>query len=471
MRAEKDRLLAIPDFAGLSKREKIRAVSPPRPRPALKRRDAPSPALTSQMKKPKSRYSSNDSHPPWTSESTAILRSPFLLSKNGAASSKNAETSTQNSSVLSTLCKTDDSTRKTDYLAHEADSSPYDDSGYAESLHGTEQHKDSTLANNNADGAAYSHYSSRAGSFERDSSILNLDTSPPTSSAPFQTIIDFSQRSSSSPFNPYLSAPFPTQTQQRVADIRPTVLSPGLRNESVIDKHREPPPSSMADPPPPTFCMPSPPRKPLILFEASRQDNLDVRYPLLSSPSPLSLQSPRKRILPINLLDEEDPWEALGKYMNLKLPSSRRGSSPQPHQTLARTGSAQFDRRGVGYRTPPEIKPIVDEGDVVMGLPRSSPMTASSTEMSSPRASQSISSSPHRGTMPDSCIEPAFAEDLSPNDVMDSTARLVDCLCPASPSLYMPTLALHISDTNPNTENVRILGPCLFSDSDNEEGE
>lgn len=374
----------------------------------------------------------------------------------------------------------------------------HDDSGYAKSdgeVTRAGQHAGGTVSNEERDDISHIHDPIPCPTFELDSSMLCLDTSPLSSSASFESIIDQSQRSSSSleSYLPDFSTIAPQPFNPKARPMTPSAFRKSrMGDDCEMHKNPEPLPSSAAQPPPPTFCMPSPPKnRSIVSFPASSQDIISsapsssqLTGTLHRFPSPLLEQyhEDETRGPTKNLLDETNPWDAIGKYMDLRLPVSRRAVdallSPPRNATSLYVPSSH-DRSGVGYVAsfPDDSMAVGKEGPTY--LPDTAANSYAQDEVyvsPTPTPPQTISVA--------SFLAPAIPSQAAPAsdelpDVYFSTAeaawlKIPDQSTPADivTSLHpFQTLASDASARNlDDIQPTNFLGPCLFSDSDETEG-
>jgi hypothetical protein len=253
-------------------------------------------------------------------------------------------------------------------------SGTYDDSGYAEfeaDLQSWDQH----LQDNTETTYIRSHSSRSASLYQRDSSILFLDTSPPPSSPGlFENIANHSQLSTSSleSYLPDFSAMAPQPMNPNSRPMTPFSFKRNAirRLNDTVHMDNDAPPSSAAEPPPPTFCLPSPKHEAVVSSSPMSQANVpNVLLPQqestrLRSPSFSPTSSEQNSAATLNLLDEADPWDAIGRLLDLKktsMPPQSSASARQPTTKLL--GMLMNDRSGVGY-VAPQVEDKVEEGFV-----------------------------------------------------------------------------------------------------------
>jgi hypothetical protein len=205
--------------------------------------------------------------------------------------------------------------------------------------------------------------------YQRDSSILCLDTSPPpSSSAPFEHIADYSQLSTSSSLESYLpdfSAIAPQPLNPNSRPMTPFLFRKNSirRIDHLVNTDIVAPPSSAAEPPPPTFCLPSPKQEisvsvsPKLQITPSRVPSPTLGSSYVHSPSlsPALFKRDPDVVIKTNLLDEDDPWDAIGRLLNLNTTSSStipQSSAPTRHLRTDLLGISMNDRSGVGYVAP-----------------------------------------------------------------------------------------------------------------------
>jgi hypothetical protein len=129
------------------------------------------------------------------------------------------------------------------------------------------------------------------------------------------------------------------------------------RLDNIVHADIDVPPSSTAEPPPPTFCLSSPKHELVATISPQSQTIVSVipsygREPThLRSPSlsPDPFEQDSDIIIKTNLLDEADPWDAIGRLLNLNKTSSL--TAPTRDLTVL-LGVSMNDRSGVGYVAP-----------------------------------------------------------------------------------------------------------------------
>lgn len=167
---------------------------------------------------------------------------------------------------------------------------------------------------------------------QSDSFILDLDTSPPSVDNRFEESqnMNHSQFSTPSSFNSYFSVVAPQPLNVFSRPMNPSQYSKQIAAHGE-GREDEPLPQSSAPEPPLTFCMPSPTKripswlgKPTWELENGQSSLFDGEEPMRD-----------------NLLNDSDPWNTVGKILNLDdITSSSVQSSPEKFS---------YDRHGVGY--------------------------------------------------------------------------------------------------------------------------
>ena len=258
----------------------------------------------------------------------------------------------------------------------------HDDSGYAEfeaELQNRDQHHPQIRDARNEEviqeqTAANEVYTSAYGSQRRslhhlDSSMLCLDTSPPTSSsAQFEKVANCSQLSNSSSLESYLPDFSVMEPQLLNPNFQP--MTPfAFKRSSIhhlnhfVHTDPDPLPSSAAEPPPPTFCLSPPKHETIVSISPKSQATVpEVLSSQIQLNSPLLTPTPFEQdsgvVLECNLLDEADPWDAIGRLLDLKkttaLITPQLSSAPTHQLTGKLLGISMNDRSGVGY-FPPQI--------------------------------------------------------------------------------------------------------------------
>lgn len=256
-------------------------------------------------------------------------------------------------------------------------SSDYDDSGYAE----FETDIEGKYANEpESEVIQTREYMSRQHPlYRRDSSMLYLDTPPaPSSSGPFGDIGNQSQVSASTSslglsFSDYsIELPQVFNAQDPFTTPPPFAKRHFRRVDDISYVKLNMPFSSAPEPPPATFCLPSPMKGPASVFfpqsQATVSDLSDILQggPDLSSPFQPTI-SPSPIVPEYNLLDEPDPWDAIGKL--LKLPTALRSSTLSQSTTWEPNLSGSVDdRSGVGYIPTPDKNHLNGKAEGESGL-------------------------------------------------------------------------------------------------------
>jgi len=373
-------------------------------------------------------------------------------------------------------------------------------------------------------------------SSQHDSSILCLDTSPPSSPEPFENIVNHSQFSTSSleSYLPDFSVMAPQPVHPNSRPMAPFARHSMHRLHSAFSAEINAPPSSVAEPPPPTFCLPSPkheaaystfPISQAAVSEVPLSQDSTYTHSIASSPAPLSHNS--VVIIARNLLDEADPWEAIGRLLNLKTTSGSMippQSSVPLHQMITQhLATSMNDRSGVGYVAPQAEEIFEDVRDVrmrseilnknileehanhsnppfrIQRYPTSSSsiptrQTMDVTTPTDPRISSFLASRLTMETQradiggdfanpePPPFIEESFQTawpTLSDNEDSEASSRLRRCSSEISASIPVanPSPSFVLQRTVPKTaerakspvEIPNYLGPCLFFDLDEDD--
>ena len=355
--------------------------------------------------------------------------------------------------------------------------------------------------------------------YQRSSSILPLDTSPPSSSDRFEitTKANHSQISSSSSLESYLPDFSAMAPQSLNPHFRP--MAPfAFRTRSIIGRLDNPecanedvPPSSAAEPPPPTFCLPSPKHGVLVSMSSSSQAAISQESVSLHSPTLLPIPSERDSdfMIKTNLLDEADPWDAIGRLLNLKKPSGSTTQLRSPTRTFHGATNhlcmLMNDRSGVGYIPPVQpdgfareariasdfrertlMEQHTDHSDArphVQPLRTTNAIDSSETSVSLFLASM-LSAGPNNqgGLVAHVETAPVVEESLGalptalPTSLDDnfhgSEAGVHPCSSKSAPILAAsPSLSISASAQKEEipTEVPNFQGPCLFFDSDEDE--